>query len=105
MSQARNANNLSLIKSARPSPSAALRERLGYPVIDTDWHTVEFGPLLEDYIAKYGSPALVDEFRVAINRGFGQLSNIWYELTPQQRRVCVLPIRPVKSSPGARCSR
>ena len=89
MTQARNPGNLSLIKSARsasPSPSAALRERLGYPVIDTDWHTIEFGPLLEDYIAKYGSPALVDEFRVTINRGFGQLSNHWYELTPQQRR-------------------
>lgn len=85
MSTARSPRHLSLTGATKPSPSAAIRARLGYPVIDTDWHTIEFGPLLEDYIAQHGSPALVDEFRTTINRGFGQLSNVWYELTPAQR--------------------
>lgn len=69
----------------RLSPSQKLRERLDHPVIDTDWHTIEFGPLLEDYIAKYGSPTLVDEFRKAINQGFRQTGNEWYALSPEER--------------------
>src|SRR3954470_15074996 len=69
----------------KPSKSAAIRARLDYPVIDTDLHTIEFAPLLEDYIAKHGGPKSVDQFRAAINRGFGYLSNEWYELSPEQR--------------------
>ncbi|KYF51488.1 amidohydrolase [Sorangium cellulosum] len=69
----------------RPSRSKALRDNLDYPVIDTDLHTVEFAPLLEDYIAKHGGASSVDEFRRAINQGFGYLSNEWYELSPEQR--------------------
>lgn len=67
------------------SPSAALKARLDYPVIDTDLHTIEFAPELEDYIAKHGGGIAVDQFRAAINRGFGYLSNEWYELTPEER--------------------
>jgi predicted TIM-barrel fold metal-dependent hydrolase len=73
------------LRQNKPSRSAAIRARLPYPVIDTDWHTIEFGPLLEDYIAKFGSPALVDEFRKAINNGYGRTANEWYNLTPAQR--------------------
>jgi predicted TIM-barrel fold metal-dependent hydrolase len=73
------------IKTRGNSPSAALRARLDHPVIDTDLHTIEFAPELEDYIAKHGGVAAVDQFRAAINRGFGYLSNEWYELTPEQR--------------------
>jgi predicted TIM-barrel fold metal-dependent hydrolase len=77
----------SIIKSRKPSPSAAINARLDHPVIDVDVHTIEFAPLLEDYIAKYGSPALVDEFRQAITRGFGYLGNEWYDLDESQRRA------------------
>jgi predicted TIM-barrel fold metal-dependent hydrolase len=73
------------VQSIKPSSSAALKARLDYPVIDTDLHTVEFAPELEDYIAKHGGGSAVDQFRAAINRGFGYLSNEWYELTPEQR--------------------
>ena len=72
------------IKSVKPSASAALKAKLDYPVIDTDVHTIEFAPELEDYIAKHGGGSAVDQFRAAINRGFGYLSNEWYELTPEQ---------------------
>ncbi len=68
-----------------PSPSAALKAGLDYPVIDTDLHTIEFAPELEDYIAKHGGPASVDQFRAAIDRGFGYLGNEWYELSAEQR--------------------
>jgi predicted TIM-barrel fold metal-dependent hydrolase len=76
-----------ILPARKRSRSAVLKEQLDYPVIDVDLHTIEFAPLLEDYIAKYGSPALVDEFRKAISRGFGYLSNEWYELSPEERRA------------------
>lgn len=72
-------------KSAKLSKSAAIRAQLDYPVIDTDLHTIEFAPLLEDYIAKHGGAGAVDQFRAAISRGFGYLSNEWYELSPEER--------------------
>src|SRR5688572_10389302 len=70
---------------AKKTKSAAIREQLGYPVIDTDLHTIEFAPLLEDYIQKHGGAKSVDQFRAAINRGFGYLSNEWYDQTPEER--------------------
>lgn len=69
----------------KASRSRAVRANLGYPVIDTDLHTIEFAPILEDYIAKFGGSKSVDEFRAAINRGFGYLSNEWYDLTKEER--------------------
>jgi len=68
-----------------PSSSAAVKARLDYPVIDTDLHTIEFGPLLEDYIHKYGGSAVVDRFRKGLQRGSGYVSNDWYDQTPEQR--------------------
>ena len=48
---------------AKASRSVAVKSKLDYPVIDTDLHTIEYTPLLEDYIAKYGGSSLVDDFR------------------------------------------
>jgi predicted TIM-barrel fold metal-dependent hydrolase len=73
------------VQARKPSKSAAIRAGLDYPVIDTDLHTIEFAPALEDYIAKHGGPKAVDDFRAAISRGFGYLSNEWYELTQEER--------------------
>lgn len=72
-------------KTSKLSKSAAIKAKLDYPVIDTDLHTIEFAPLLEDYIAKHGGASSVDQFRAAINRGFGYLSNEWYDLSPEER--------------------
>ncbi|WP_437799593.1 amidohydrolase family protein [Sorangium sp. So ce693] len=80
-----SSSHLSLKDGKKTSRSRVVRDKLDYPVIDTDLHTIEFAPILEDYIAKYGGAKSVDEFRDAINRGFGYLSNEWYELTPEQR--------------------
>src|SRR5262245_5920510 len=70
-----------------PSRSAIVRSGLDYPVIDTDLHTIEFAPFVEDYIDKIGGPAVVDQFRAAIVKGFGYLSNEWYNLSWEERRA------------------
>jgi predicted TIM-barrel fold metal-dependent hydrolase len=75
----------------KPSRSAQLKARLNHPVIDTDLHTFEFLPLLEDYIDKFGGAQLVDKFRNGRfnNRGNGRLSSekvpSWYDLTDEER--------------------
>ncbi|MDR2165433.1 MAG: hypothetical protein LBO79_07420, partial [Zoogloeaceae bacterium] len=51
------------------SKSARVRAQLEYPVIDTDVHTNEFSPLLEDYVHKYGGAQSVDEFRAFRKEG------------------------------------
>lgn len=71
----------------KSSPSAAIRQRLGHQVIDTDVHTIEFTPLLEEYIAQEGNGDSVDQFRKAIERGFGYLGNAWYEQSWDERRA------------------
>ena len=68
------------------SPSAALRDHLDYPVIDTDVHTIEYAPLLEEYIDKIGGTASVDQYRKAIAHGFGYLGNAWYDQSWEERR-------------------
>lgn len=70
----------------KPSPSLAIRERLNHKVIDTDVHTIEYTPLLEEYIAEVGGSSAVDQFRSAIARGFGYLGNAWYDQSWEERR-------------------
>jgi hypothetical protein len=71
------------------SPSAAIKARLDYPVIDTDVHTNDYSPAIEDYIASYGGTQLVDELRKAsadrIGRGGVGNGKNWYEQTPEER--------------------
>ena len=69
----------------RRSPSAQLRAGLSHPVIDTDLHTVEFLPVLEDYIDKVGGAAAVDQFRGAITLGRYKSKN-WYGFSEAERR-------------------
>jgi Amidohydrolase len=77
-------------ENSSPSPSAAVRARLDYPVIDTDVHTNDYTPAVEDYVASYAGAHLVDELRKAsaerIDRGnYGNGKN-WYEQTPEERQ-------------------
>lgn len=69
-----------------PSRSADVKARLDYPVIDSDVHTVEFGPLLLDYIDKYGGAKIVDEFRKHLASGLSYTTGAWYSLSPEERR-------------------
>jgi hypothetical protein len=74
---------------AKISPSRKVRERLDHPVIDTDIHTNDYAPALEDYVANYGGAKLVDELRKAsqdrIERGGISNGKNWYEQTPEER--------------------
>ena len=70
----------------KPSRSVAVKAKLDYPVIDTDLHTIEYAPLLEEYIDKYGGSKLVDQFRQAIARGISYLGREWYTQTPEQQK-------------------
>jgi hypothetical protein len=78
------------LHSARVSPSRKIRSGLGYPVIDTDVHTNDYTPALEDYVSTYGGAHLVDELRKAsqdrIERGGVSNGKNWYEQTPEERQ-------------------
>lgn len=70
----------------KTSRSAQVKAGLDHPVIDTDIHTNEFSPLLEDYIAQYGGAQVVDSFREHLHQnGLNALAAEWYKATPQQR--------------------
>jgi len=75
--------------STQRSPSAKIRARLDFPVIDTDVHTNDYQPHIEDYIASHGGSHLVDELRKAsesrIDRGGISNGKNWYEQTPEER--------------------
>ncbi len=64
---------------ADQSPSAAVRARVGHPIIDSDGHAVEFARALFDCVAEVGGRAIVDRLRRLLPATFGTLS-------AQQRR-------------------
>lgn len=70
------------------SPSAAARAKLDYPVIDTDVHTNDFTPALEDYVAQYGGADLVDQLRKAESSRLNSKidGKDWYQQTPEERQ-------------------
>ncbi|OKH46229.1 amidohydrolase [Calothrix sp. HK-06] len=72
----------------KTSRSAAIKATLDYPVIDTDVHTNDFTPALEDYIANYGGAKLVDELRKAESSRLNSKSEgkDWYQQTPEERQ-------------------
>ena len=49
--------------SSNGSASAAVRARLDHPVIDSDGHTMEFTPLLSDFIKEAAGPRVLERFR------------------------------------------
>lgn len=65
--------------------AVSLRRSLGHPVIDSLVHTMEFLPVLEDFIHAAGGSVTVDRFRGAIASGRFQ-SNAWYGLSADARR-------------------
>ncbi len=69
-----------------PSPTvAAIRERLGHPVIDSDGHLVEVRPIAMEYIARAGGADMVRRFGEEQRATF--LSRDWYGLTDAERRA------------------
>ena len=65
--------------AVRLSKSAQTRARLNHPVIDSDGHTVEFQPALQDYVRKVAGAGLAGRYRLD---GAG-----WYRMTQEQREA------------------
>jgi len=78
------------LRPKKPSRSAAIKAKLDFPVIDTDVHTNDYSPALEDYVAQYGGSKLVDELRKAsldrLERGNVGDGKSWYEQTAEERQ-------------------
>lgn len=72
------------------SPSVAVKQQLDHPVIDTDVHTNDYAPAVEDYIATHAGAHLVDALRKAgedrASRGGVGNGKSWYEQTPEERQ-------------------
>lgn len=69
---------------SQKTKSAQIRDRLGYPVIDTDVHTQEFEPAYLDYLAQVGGDQVVDRFQ---ERPPGAGRYRWFEQTWEERRT------------------
>ena len=67
--------------------TAEVRARLKHPVIDSDGHFTEYGPLLIEYITKAGGKQAVADFAAASKKTF--VSMEWHGLSPSERKeVC-----------------
>jgi hypothetical protein len=55
--------------STHASKSAAIRARLGHPVIDSDEHTIEFFPAVLDYLHHVGGPKIVERYKSGMCSG------------------------------------
>ena len=49
-------------KSRRATRSAAIRAKLKHPVIDSDGHALEFGPVYFDFLKQVAGPRIVERF-------------------------------------------
>ena len=61
-----------------------VRARLEHPVIDSDGHFTEYGPLLREYISKTGGKQAITDFVAASAKTFTSMD--WYRLSPSERR-------------------
>src|SRR5262247_4665527 len=64
---------------SKDSKSAAVRAKLGHPVIDGDGHWLEPIPIFLDFLRDVGGASAVDKFVKKAK------DTSWYELTPAQR--------------------
>ncbi len=67
-----------------PSKSAAIRARVDHPIIDSDGHQVEFGPIFIDFLREVGGAAVAERY----TRGTGIdpiFNGGWRELSVAER--------------------
>jgi predicted TIM-barrel fold metal-dependent hydrolase len=70
------------MSSTAQTKSAAVRARLKHPVIDSDGHTIEFAPAINDYVKQIAGPELLARF--------GNINDLvaaggWHRQTRQER--------------------
>ena len=59
--------------------AAAVRAKVGHPIVDIDGHVIEPAPVLQDYLRQTGGQRLVDRYAA-------QRSISYFDMTPEQRR-------------------
>src|SRR4030095_7927244 len=64
---------------SKDSKSAAVRAKLGHPVIDGDGHWLEPVPIFLDFLRDVGGASAVDRFMKKAK------DTSWYEMTPAER--------------------
>ena len=64
---------------SKNSKSAAVRAKLGHPVIDGDGHWLEPVPIFLDFLRDVGGPSIVDKFMKKAK------DTSWYEMAPAER--------------------
>ncbi len=65
------------------SASAAVRQRLNHPVIDSDGHMIEIFPVMSDYMKQVGGPDMAKKVWAAFG---SRNSGSWYDLSDAERR-------------------
>jgi predicted TIM-barrel fold metal-dependent hydrolase len=60
--------------------SAAIRSKLGHPVVDADGHAIEFAPAFLDYLKQVAGPRVVERYIAKLEAGG------WYRISPEERR-------------------
>jgi predicted TIM-barrel fold metal-dependent hydrolase len=64
--------------------SARIRARLNHPIIDSDGHTFELGPIFVDYLKKVAGSRVADGFQSAYHDSFADPR--WSRFTIEERR-------------------
>jgi predicted TIM-barrel fold metal-dependent hydrolase len=79
----------------RATESAKLRERLPYPVIDTDGHILEAPFVIQDFLKKVGGAKLVERFNKVMPRAEHEPKTVpWAQFAGKytiDRATCMLP--------------
>ncbi|MEH2437615.1 MAG: hypothetical protein V7K25_25870 [Nostoc sp.] len=68
----------------KKTKSAQIREKLGYPIIDTDVHTQEFPPAFLDYLEQVAGTAIAERFQEHLP---GASRSKWFNQSWDERRT------------------
>lgn len=68
---------------ASVSKSASIRSQLKHPIIDSDGHQVEMGPIFIDYLRAEAGRTVADRFPIISLDGYADAG--WWTLSPQER--------------------
>ena len=69
--------------TTKPSRSQEIRSKLGHPIIDSDGHTLEIGPILLDFVEKIGGGDIKKRYEESMRQAWNLR---WYDMSAEQRR-------------------
>lgn len=69
--------------STSASKSASIRSHMKHPIIDSDGHQVEMGPIFIDYLRAEAGRTVADRFPIISLDGYADSG--WWTLSPQER--------------------